>query len=412
MQPQYLRQLQTRRNFFLNGVGGLGTVALSQLLAQDRAAPSAEPGVAVPLAPKPPHFPPKAKNVIFLFMEGGPSQLDLFDPKPVLQKWNGKPLPASVTKDLQLAFIKPTAQVFASPRPFRPHGQCGMELSDYIPHVAECADDICLVRSMYTEAFNHHPGQALLMSGAIQFGRPTAGAWVTYGLGSESQELPAFVVLSSGRGTSAGSNNWTSGFLPSSYQGVVFRSSGDPILYLANPQGINKESQSARLEAIGKLNAERQRDTGDAAIASRINSYELAFRMQLAAPKLLDFSDESASTLDMYGVNKDATRPYATNCLLARRMVERGVRFVMLAHATWDDHQEINKKLKKNCEITDQPVAALLKDLKQRGLLDSTLVIWGGEFGRTPMAEQQHSWEDWAGITIRTASACGWRAAV
>ena len=208
------------------------------------------------------------------------------------------------------------------------------------------------------------------------------------------QELPGFVVLSSGRGTSAGSNNWASGFLPSTYQGVVFRSSGDPILYLANPPGISRETQQARLGAITKLNAERYRETGDSTITSRINSYELAFRMQMAAPKLLDFSDEKPATLEMYGVNQETTRPYATNCLLARRMIERGVRFVMLAHATWDDHQEINKKLKKNCDITDQPTAALLKDLKQRGLLDSTLLVWGGEFGRTPMAEQQHSWED------------------
>ena len=382
-----LRQI-TRRNFFLNGVVGFGSIALSQLLATENLLPSD------PLAPKRSHFPAKAKNVIFLFMEGAPSQLDLFDPKPALQKWAGMPLPASVTKELQLAFIKPTAQVFPSPRKFMPYGQSGTEFSDYIPHIASCADDICLVRSMHTEAFNHHPGQALLMSGAIQFGRPTAGAWVTYGLGSESQELPGFVVLSSGRGTSAGSNNWASGFLPSTYQGVVFRSSGDPILYLANPPGISRETQQARLGAITRLNTERYRETGDSTITSRINSYELAFRMQMAAPKLLDFSDEKPATLEMYGVNQETTRPYATNCLLARRMIERGVRFVMLAHATWDDHQEINKKLKKNCDITDQPTAALLKDLKQRGLLDSTLLVWGGEFGRTPMAEQQHSWED------------------
>jgi len=382
-----LRQ-RTRRNFLLSGGAGLGSIALAQLLAAEDQAPQN------PLAPKRPHFSARAKNVIFLFMEGAPSQLDLFDPKPALNKWAGMPLPASVTKELQLAFIKPTAQVFPSPRTFTSYGQCGTEFSDFIPQVAACADDLCLVRSMHTEAFNHHPGQALLMSGSIQLGRPTAGAWVTYGLGSESQELPGFVVLSSGRGTSAGSNNWSSGFLPSTHQGVVFRSSGDPILYLENPPGTSRETQQARIGAINKLNAERYRETGDSAIAARIQSYELAFRMQMAAPKLLDFSDEKPATLEMYGVNREPTRPYATNCLLARRMVERGVRFVMLAHGTWDDHQEINKKLKKNCEITDQPVAALIRDLKQRGLLDSTLLVWGGEFGRTPMAEQQHSWED------------------
>jgi hypothetical protein len=378
----------TRRNFFLRGAAGFGAIALSKLLADEKRSE------VDPLAPKQPHFPAKAKNIIFLFMEGAPSQLDLFDPKPALQKWAGKPLPPSITKELQLAFIKPTAQVFPSPRTFTPHGQSGIEFSDYIPHIASCADDICLVRSMHTEAFNHHPGQALLMSGSIQLGRPTAGAWVTYGLGSESQELPGFVVLSSGRGASAGSNNWTSGFLPSTYHGVVFRSSGDPILYLADPPGISRETQQARLDAIAKLNSQRYRETGDLTIESRIHAYELAFRMQMAAPRLLDFSGESAATLDMYGVNQETTRPYATNCLLARRMIERGVRFVMVAHATWDDHQEINKKLKKNCDITDQPTAALIRDLKQRGLLDSTLIVWGGEFGRTPMAEQQHSWED------------------
>jgi hypothetical protein len=382
-----LRQ-RTRRNFLLSAGAGLGSIALAQLLIAEEHAPPD------PLAPKRPHFLARAKNAIFLFMEGAPSQLDLFDPKPALTKWAGMPLPASVTKELQLAFIKPTAQVFPSPRTFAAYGQCGTEFSDFIPQVASCADDLCLVRSMHTEAFNHHPGQALLMSGSIQLGRPTAGAWVTYGLGSESQELPGFVVLSSGRGTSAGSNNWSSGFLPSTHQGVVFRSSGDPILYLENPPGISRETQQARIGAINKLNAERYRETGDTAIAARIQSYELAFRMQMAAPKLLDFSDEKPATLEMYGVNREPTRPYATNCLLARRMVERGVRFVMLAHGTWDDHQEINKKLKKNCDITDQPVGALIKDLKQRGLLDSTLLVWGGEFGRTPMAEQQHSWED------------------
>jgi uncharacterized protein (DUF1501 family) len=296
-------------------------------------------------------------------------------------------LPPSLTKDLKLAFVKADAKVFASDRVFTPHGQAGTGFSDYIPHIAANADDICLVRSVQSDAFNHHPGQALLMSGSTQFGRPTVGAWLSYGLGNESRELPSFVVLSSGRGTSGGSMNWTSGFLPSTHAGVSFHSSGDPILYLQSPAGVTAETQRARLDAIRRLNEERTHATGDVAIASRIHSYELAFRMQAAAPKLLDCSNESAATMEMYGVNKEPTRPYATNCLLARRMVERGVRFVMLAHASWDDHQEINKKLRKNCDITDQPAGALIKDLKQRGLLDTTLVVWAGEFGRTPLGQ-------------------------
>jgi len=317
--------------------------------------------------------------------------MDLFDSKPALQKYHGQSLPESMTKDLKLAFIKPTAAVLASPRTFTPHGQSGMEMSDYIPNIASCADDICLVRSMYTEAFNHHPGQLLLFTGSVQFGRPTLGAWVVYGLGSESQNLPGFVVLSSGVGTSGGASNFMSGFLPSSYQGVMFRNSGDPILYLSNPQGVAPERQRADLDAIRDLNEEHYAKTGDAEIASRINSYELAFRMQSSAPDLLDFSKESPATLEMYGVNKEPTRPFATNCLLARRMVERGVRCVMLMHASWDQHTYLNRELKKNCDITDQPTAALIKDLKQRGLLDSTLVVWGGEFGRTPMVENRNT---------------------
>ena len=292
-----------------------------------------------------------------------------------------------MTKDLRLAFIKPTAAVLASPRTFTPHGQSGIEFSDYIPNIASCADDICLVRSMVTDAFNHHPGQLLLFTGSQQFGRPTMGAWVVYGLGSESQNLPGFVVLSSGVGTSGGESNFASGFLPSSYQGVMFRGGAEPIVYLQSPDGVTREQQRASLDVLRDLNQERLQTTGDAEIASRIASYELAFRMQAAGPDLLDFSKESPSTLDMYGVNAEKTRAFGTNCLLARRMVERGVRFVMLMHASWDQHTNLNRDLKKNCDITDGPTAALIRDLKQRGLLDSTLVLWGGEFGRTPMVE-------------------------
>jgi hypothetical protein len=384
MNREEFRRIQTRRSFFRECAGGIGVIALAQLMEREgRAAVTA----VNPLAPKPPHFAPKAKNVIFMFMEGGPSQLDLFDPKPELQKWSGKPLPASMTKNLRLAFTKPDAAVLASPRTFQPYGQSGIEFSDYIPHIGSCADDLCLVRSMYTDAFNHHPGQLLLFGGSVQVGRPTMGAWVLYGLGSESQNLPGFVVLGSGTGTSGGTSNWSSGFLPSTYQGVVFRSSGDPVLYLSNPPGITHDMQRAGLDTLKDLNEEHYDRTGDTEIASRIASYELAFRMQVAAPELLDFSKESPETLAMYGVEDGPGKQFATNCLLARRMVERGVRFVMLAHASWDDHTDLNRKLKKNCDIADKPTAALIRDLKQRGLLDSTLVVWAGEFGRTPMVE-------------------------
>lgn len=374
-------KIQTRRSFFRDCAGGIGVAALAHLLeVEGRAAED-------PLAVKKPHFPGKAKNVIYMFMEGAPSQMDLFDPKPALQKWHGQPLPPSMTKDLKLAFIKPTAAVLGSPRTFASQGGCGMELSDALPHLRTIADDICLVRSMHSEAFNHHPGQLLLFTGHTQVGRPTLGAWVTYGLGSESQNLPGFVVLTSGVGTSGGSDNFSSGFLPSTYAGTVFRSGGDPILYLSNPEGISKETQRARLDAIRDLNLERGEATGDREIASRIHSYELAFRMQASAPELLDFSKESPGTLEEYGIEKKETRAFGTNCLLARRMVERGVRFVMLMHASWDHHSEINKKLLESCAATDQPAAALVRDLKRRGLLDTTLVVWGGEFGRTPMSE-------------------------
>jgi hypothetical protein len=326
-----------------------------------------------------------------MFMEGGPSQYELFDPKPGLVKHDGQPLPESLTKDLKLAFIKPTAKVMASRFPFHPHGKSGMELSELAPHLGSVADDITLIRSMKTDAFNHHPGQLLLFTGSIQFGRPTMGAWAVYGLGSESQNLPGFVVLSSGNGTSGGSTNFSSGFMPSHYQGTVFRNEGDPILYVSNPPGVSRENQRSKLSFINDLNRMHQAETGDVEIASRISSYELAFRMQTEAPDLADFSDESPATLEMYGLNSDNKhrKQYATNCLLARRLVERGVRFVLMMDASWDDHTELNTRLPKRMEETDQPTAALIKDLKQRGLLDETLVVWGGEFGRTPMVEQR-----------------------
>ena len=374
-----LWQTQLRREFLRKTLTGIGTLALADLL---EAAPTTDP-----LAPRPPHFAPKAKNVIFLFQEGAPSQMDLFDPKPALQKWHGQSLPPSMTKDMKLAFIKPTAKILASPRKFAKYGQSGMEFSDLLPHTSKHADDICMIRSMHSDAFNHHPGQLLLFSGHMTGGRPSMGAWATYGLGSEARNLPAFVALGSGPGTSAGSDLWTNGFLPSMYQGTVLRSSGDPILYLSNPAGFSAEAQRARLDALRDLNAEHQALTGDAEIASRIHSYELAYRMQTAGPELVDLKSESPETLDMYGINDKESKQYGTNVLLARRLVERGVRFVLVMHSGWDHHSAINTGLPKTCAQTDKPTAALLTDLKQRGLLKDTLVVWGGEFGRTPMSE-------------------------
>lgn len=364
----------TRRRFFLDSAAGLGTIALAQLFRADAQA-------------REPHFTPRAKSIIFLFMEGGPSQVDLFDPKPQLQRLDGSPLPESLREGLRFAFIKPTAKVWASRRPFAKHGQSGMEFSDWLPHLSTCADDLCMVRSMYSDQFNHHPGQLLMHCGSPLVGRPSMGSWLLYGLGSESQSLPGFVVLTSGRGSSSSSGLFSSGFLPSLYSGVPFASTGEAIPYLSNPQGVSREEQRARIDGIRTLNEFHRNDIGDPEIASRIASYELAFRMQAAAPELLDLSKESPETLAMYGADKEPTRAFASNCLLARRMVERGVRCVLVSHATWDDHSSLTSGHEKNCRVTDQPSAALIRDLKQRGLLKDTIVVWGGEFGRTPLAQ-------------------------
>ncbi|MFN0165505.1 MAG: DUF1501 domain-containing protein [Bryobacteraceae bacterium] len=375
------QRMQGRRDFLTRCAGGIGIAALWNLLAEDG---YAEPG-APALAPKAPHFPAKAKNVIFLFMEGGPSQIDLFDPKPGMKRLDGQVLPESLRKNLRFAFIKPTSKVWASTQTFAKYGQSGMEFSSLLPQLATCADDLCMVRSMFSDQFNHHPGQLLMHCGSPIVGRPSMGAWLLYGLGSESQNLPGFVALMSGRGGFASSGLFTSGFLPSMYQGVPFASTGEPIAYLSSPPGITQEEQRDRLDAIRQLNEAHYRDTGDAEIASRIASYELAFRMQTAAPELLDLSKETAETQAQYGADTD--NQFAKNCLLARRMVERGVRFILVSHGSWDDHGSLQSGHKKNCEIVDQPCAALIRDLKQRGLLAQTLVIWGGEFGRTPLAQ-------------------------
>lgn len=390
-QPE-LHRILARRRFLDNCTGGLGAVALAHLLGIEGR--TAETGEDTPLAARRPHFEPRATNAILIYQSGAPSQLDMFDPKPGLQKWAGQALPPSMTKDLKLAFIKPNAKIMPSARTFRRYGQSGIEFSDWVPNLGSCADDICMIRTMHTEAFNHDPGALLLSTGVTQFGRPSVGSWVAYGLGSESRDLPGFVVLGSGKGPNAGSNIWSNGFLPSAYQGTRFRSVGDPILYVSNADGVTSELQRARIDMIRQLNQRRLEKTGDQEIAARIASYELAFRMQAAVPQLLDFKDEPSHVLESYGVGKEPTHGYGTNCLLARRMVERGVRFVMLTHGDWDHHKELDKGHTMNCAAVDSPSAALVKDLKQRGLLDSTLVIWASEFGRTPMAQMDRQDED------------------
>jgi hypothetical protein len=404
MNPAIEAVLQSRRQFFTSSASGLGVAALSSLLMQDGLlAGESHDLSANPLAPKQGHFPGTAKRCIFILPEGAPSHIDLFDPKPKLQELHGQKLPDSLIKEVRFAFIKKETAVLAGcPRKFTPYGQCGMELSDFLPHLGTCADDIALVRSMHTDAFNHHPAQLMLNSGVPRFGRPSMGSWLTYGLGSEADNLPAYVVLSAGRGGSGGVSNWSSGFLPTTYQGVLFRSQGEPVLNLTNPPGVTREMQQQGLAAITKLNQQRYEQVQDPEIASRIASYELAFRMQAAAPELIDFSGEDQRTLDEYGVTRpepsknnfrgggpNVYRQFATNCLLARRLVERGVRFVTLVHASWDHHSNIDEELAYNAGMADQPIAALIKDLKRRGLLDSTLVIFAGEFGRTPLAENR-----------------------
>ncbi len=376
-----------RRSFLRHTAAGLGGIALSQLLADTGSV--AATGLSSALNPAAPHFRPRAKNVIFIFMSGAPSQFDLFTPKAALQRLHGQPVPKSFLRNLADPLIKGSARVFASPRKFCKHGQCGMDFSDYVPHLASCADDLCMVRSLHTNVSNHHPAQLLMNCGVPLFGHPSMGSWVTYGLGSEAKELPGFVVLlsNSGDGVDGGSSLWNNGFLPSVYRGVNFRGTGDPILHLTTPENISMRGQRLRLDAIQSLNELRFQATGDEEIESRIAAYELAYRMQSAAPELVDLSAESDHTRQMYGIDNEITQPFGTNCLLARRMIERGVRFVQLYHSTWDDHANLNAKLKTNCDMTDQPAAALIKDLKQRGLLDQTLVVWGGEFGRTPMNE-------------------------
>jgi hypothetical protein len=360
-------------------------MALGNLLAPSGYAANATPDD--PLAPKKPHFPPKAKSVIFLFMAGAPSHLELFDYKPQLAKYDGTLPPAELLKGYRAAFINPSSKLLGPKFKFAKYGKNGAELSELLPRLATVVDDVAIVKSMLTDAFNHAPGQLLMNTGTQQFGRPSMGAWVLYGLGSESRDLPAFVVFSSGaKGPSGGNSCWGSGFLPTVYQGVQFRSSGDPVLYLSNPRGVDKELERDSLDSIRRLNQIRLGVTGDPEIATRIASFEMAFRMQSSAPELMDVSREPKKVLEMYGA-EPGKPSFANNCLLARRLVERGVRFVQLYHEAWDQHGNLVKDIRKNCQDTDQACAALVQDLKQRGMLDSTLVVWGGEFGRTPMSQ-------------------------
>ncbi|MCW5963830.1 MAG: DUF1501 domain-containing protein [Bryobacterales bacterium] len=375
----------TRRHFFAQSAQfGIGTAALAAL---------SNPGLLSASAAGPgPHHTPKAKSVIFLFMAGAPSQLDIFDHKPLLNQYDGQPVPEEVTKGERFAFIKGTPRLLGSPHSFQRHGQSGAELSNLVPHTARMADDIAIVKSLWTTQFNHAPAQIFMNSGHQIPGRPSMGSWLQYGLGSENANLPGFVVLLSGLNQPDGGKScWGSGFLPTVYQGVEFRRQGDPVLFLSDPDGIDRERRRRTLDLLKGLNENHLNEVGDPEIETRINSYELAFRMQSSVPDLTDLSKESASMHEMYGTTPGKPS-FANNCLLARRMVERGVRFIQLYHRGWDTHgssnnEDIVNKLAHLCKETDRASAALVQDLKQRGLLDSTIVVWGGEFGRTPMNE-------------------------
>lgn len=392
---QRLREI-TRRHFFRDCRVGLGSMALGSMLLDDQKLRAESPPAGYVPGSRGLHHEPKAKAVIFLFMAGGPSQLELFDDKPKLRELHGQVIPESYVKGKRFAFIKADAKLLGSVRKFGRHGQSGAEISELLPHLHEVADDLCIVKSMATDVFNHGPAKLFVNTGSPQFmGRPSMGAWVTYGLGSESKNLPGFVVLQSGpRGPRGGAPLWASGFLPTNFQGVPFRSGTEPILNLQNPSGINLDRQRDFVSAVNDLNGIRQDATADPEIATRIASYEMAYRMQTSAPELTDLRGETKETLERYGV-EPGKPSFANNCLLARRLVERGVRFVQLYHTDWDHHgnagTDLAKSLDDRCRETDQASAALVADLKQRGLLDQTIVVWGGEFGRTPQGEDRET---------------------
>jgi len=394
-------QSVTRRYFFKQAGFGIGAAALTALLnrpllAGETNLPAvSQSDAANPTAPRPPMFAPKAKSIIFLFMAGAPSQVDLLDYKPKLQELNGEHIPESMLQGERFAFIRGVPKLLGSPYEFKKWGKSGAEISELLPHLGEIADDIAIVKSVHTTQFNHAPAQIFMNTGFQIIGRPSLGAWTTYGLGSECRDLPGFVVLLSGENDPDGGKAcWGSGFLPTVYQGVQFRSQGDPVLFLTNPAGVSPEVRRQSLDAIRDLNEMNLKSVGDPEITTRIASYEMAYRMQSSVPDLMDISSEPKSIQEMYGT-EPGKKSFANNCLLARRLVERGVRFVQLYHRGWDNHgtssgDDIVNRLSSLCRETDLAAAALVKDLKQRGLLDSTLVVWGGEFGRTPMNEERN----------------------
>lgn len=380
---------RTRRHFFQDCRVGVGAMALASLMSPSIKAAEA-PGFVG--GSRGLHHVPKAKAVIFMFMAGGPSPLELFDDKPKLRELNGQVIPESYVAGKRFAFIKRDAKLLGSVRKFARHGQCGAEVSELLPHFSQIVDDVCIVKSMATDVFNHGPAKLFVNTGSPQFmGRPSMGAWVTYGIGSEANDLPGFVVLQSGpRGPRGGAPLWASGFLPTNYQGVPLRSGKEPILNLSNPPGINADRQREFIAAVNDLNTLHLGEQHDPEIATRIAQYEMAYRMQTSAPELMDLSGETQATLEMYGATPGKPS-FANNCLLARRLVERGSRFVQLYHTDWDHHgnpgTELGKSLDDRCKEVDQASAALVADLKQRGMLDETIVVWGGEFGRTPQGE-------------------------
>jgi uncharacterized protein (DUF1501 family) len=386
--------LRDRREFLTSGLRGIGALALAALLAEDGLL-AAEPDTGAesdPLRPRPTHHASKARNCIFFLMAGGPSHVDLFDPKPELNRLEGQAIPESILKDAQFAFAqKETARLKGTPFRFRNQGQSGIEFSELLPHLSTCVDDIALIRSMHTDTFNHRPALNMMNTGFTRIGRPSLGSWLLYGLGSVSRSLPGYVVLNHAEGLDGGTSNWSSGFLPSSYQGVPLRTKGPAVLNLNNPDGLIPSAHRLSLDAAARLNRERFTNCADPEILSRIANYEQAFRMQSAAPELNQVSAESRHTLDLYGLNRPdpLERSFAKSCLLARRLVERGVRFVQIYHEDWDAHIDLVGNHTLNCRVVDQPIAALLKDLKRRGLLDSTLVVFAGEFGRTPIGENR-----------------------
>ncbi|MBL9151836.1 MAG: DUF1501 domain-containing protein [Verrucomicrobiales bacterium] len=375
-------QHQTRRQLFRDCGVGLGKIALASLCARQGLAADG------PFTPKPSHHAARAKRVIYLFMAGAPSQLELFDNKPKLRELDGKPIPPSVIAGQRYAFIQPDAAVLAPRFPFARHGESGAEISDRLPHLAKVVDDIAIVKSVHTEQFNHAPAQIFFNTGSPIPGRPAIGSWLSYGIGSDTDSLPSFVVLKSGGALSGGAAMWSAGFLPTTHAGVNFRESGDPILHLSNPPGYDDRAQRDSLDLIRRLNERRLGIAGDPEIRTRIDAYEMAYRMQSAAPELMDFSSEHPRTLELYGAKPgDGKAAFANNCLLARRLIERGVRFVQVYDGGWDHHSQVENGVIGKTRDTDQASAALIQDLKERGLLDDTLVIWGGEFGRTPMVE-------------------------